>query len=144
MDGFDAYDKSMEHPHYYTGSHVQQGAVKDHLGHWRTDQERQRLKAQAAEAHFQKREAEKEQYRKMREKLAAETARRTKIGWDTPQVFECVIPHPGVGYRNSVDFNDKVSDLGCGSVACCPVSYLGCGAVVSPAVLWLACCAVAW
>jgi len=110
MDGFDAYDKSMEHPHYYTGSHVHQGAVKDHLGHWRTDQERARLKAQAAEAHFQKREAEKEQYRQMREKLAAETARRTKVGWDTPQVFECVIPHPGVGYRNSVDFNDKNPD----------------------------------
>jgi hypothetical protein len=140
----------MEHPHYYTGSHVQQGDVKDHLGHWRTDQERQRLKAQAAEAHFQKREAEKEEYRKMREKLAAETARRTKIGWDTPQVFECVIPHPGVGYRNSVDFNDKVTDLGCGpvgAVRCCGWRavlwslLLCCG---WHAVLWLACCAVAW
>jgi len=110
MDGFDAYDKSMEHPHYYTGSHVQQSTVKDHLGHWRTDEERQRLKNEAAEAHFRKREAEKEQYNKMRERLAAETGKRIKIGWDTPQVFECVIPHPGVGYRNSVDFNDKNPD----------------------------------
>ena len=29
--------------------------------------------------------------------------------WTTPQIFECLIPDPGVGYRLSADFADKVN-----------------------------------
>ena len=39
--------------------------------------------------------------------------------WTTPQVFECNTPSPGVGYRHSPDFADKVVQ----TVAMCPCAF---------------------
>ena len=39
--------------------------------------------------------------------------------WTTPQIFECNAPSPGVGYRHSPDFADKVVQ----TVAMCPCAF---------------------
>ena len=30
--------------------------------------------------------------------------------FEGPQVFECVVPYPGVAYRHKADFEDRVSE----------------------------------
>jgi len=41
---------------------------------------------------------------------AAKKAEGANQMWSTPQVFECLIPFPGVGYRFSPKFSDKNPD----------------------------------
>ena len=50
--------------------------------------------------------------------------------WTTPQVFECIVGNPGVGYRHSPDFADKVIHRNCECVCVvpcvpCPVGCAG-------------------
>ena len=44
----------------------------------------------------------------MREKTRQAEEAVTEL-WTTPQLFACTIGHPGVGYRLSADFSDKVN-----------------------------------